>query len=217
MAVQHHHKADETLIARSFKSVMQAVKKPPSRTTWLILIVALLVVVLAGSWFYFTSSATASSSSLWLDWMQKSESGSPAALEKVGQDSGQQSSLQARFAQAEAADRRMQDAVAQLGSVIERIAAVKEIETARDTYERLVRESGDNDALLEQSLMGAAKANETLGDVGKAKQFYQQLAQHSKSVLAREAEARANALKDENTKKEIESLAGEFAPPAPVK
>src|SRR5439155_708872 len=82
----------------------------------------------------------------------------------------------------------------------------------RETYERLAHESGDNDALLEQSLMGAAKANETLGDVGKAKQFYQQLAQHSKSVLAREAEARAKALDDENTKKEIETLAGEFAP-----
>ena len=59
---------------------------------------------------------------------------------------------------------------------------------------------------MQESLMGAAKANKMLGDPDKAHQFYERLAKESPpSPLTREAEARLKALDDPNTKKEIDT------------
>lgn len=211
MTVEHHHKGDETLIAKWLKDFKQAAKTPPSRTTWLVLIALVLAAVLAGSWYYFTSTATASSSGLWL---KKYETPPVAAnLDRLAQDPAAQGSVQARFAQAEAAGLRMRKAVALLGSATDRDNAVKEIVQARDAYQKLILESGDVPTLMQQSLMGAAKANEALGDLGKAKQYYSQLTRdYGATALGKEAEARSKALDDENAKKEMETLASEFAP-----
>ena len=205
-----HHKDEDNLLTQSYKSILQAVKKPPSRTTWLVLVAVLLAAALVGSWFWFTSSATASSSAVWL---QKMETPRTAAdLEKFAQNSDHQGTVAGRFALAEAARRQMQ-AVANLGDVTQRANALADIGKARDTYEKLVKESGDTPALMQESLMGAAKANETLGDLGKAKQFYQQLAKdYGNTALGREADARLKALDDENAKKVMETLKDEFAP-----
>ncbi len=105
-------------------------------------------------------------------------------------------------------------AVVNLGSV-GRTQAGPQIQKARDSYEKLVRESGDTPALMQESLMGAGKANELLGDLDKAHQFYQQLAKdYPNTTLGREADARLKALDDPNSKKEIDALAAEFKPPA---
>ena len=211
MTVEHHHKEDESLLAEWWKGFLKAVQTPPSRSTWLILVVVLLGAALVGSWFWFTSSANATNSELWV---KKYETPPTTAdLERFAEDPNQQGSVQARFALAEAARRQMR-AVADLGS-ISRAQAGPQIQKARDAYEKLVRESGDVPALMQESLMGAAKANKMLGDPDKAHQFYERLAKESPpSPLTREAEARLKALDDPNTKKEIDALAAEFKPPA---
>jgi hypothetical protein len=209
MTVEHHHK-DEPLITKWGKEFLAAVKTPPSRTTWIVLIVIVLAAVLVGSWFYFTSAATASSSGLWL---KKNQTPPVAAeLDRFAQDPSNQGSVQARFAQAEAAGLRMRNAVALLGSLTDRQAAVADIVKARDAFDKLARESGDVPALAQRSLMGAANANETLGDLGRAKQLYEQLARdYPNTALGDEAAARVKALGDENTQKEMATLASEFA------
>ncbi len=211
MTVEHHHKEDDSLIAEWWKSVLKTVKTPPSRATWLVLIVVLLVAALVGSWFWFTASASATNSELWL---KKYETPPTTAdLERFAQDPNQQGSVQAHYALAETARMQMQ-AVVNLGSV-GRTQAGPQIQKARDAYEKLVRESGDTPALMQESLMGAAKANELLGDLDKAHQFYQQLARdYPNTALAKEADARLKALDDPNSKKEIDALAAEFKPPA---
>jgi hypothetical protein len=214
MTVEHHHK-DEALIVRSYKSVLQSVKKVPPRAAWLIAVVVLLVAVLVGSWFYFTTSATAAASAVWLSWWENAQTSSPADLDKFAKDAAHQGTIQARFARAEAADRRMQEAVPHLGAPTpaDRAEAVAQINEARTAYEDLVKESGDAPALMQQCLMGAAKANEVLGDLDKAKQFYQQLAHdHAATALGKEAEARVKALDDDNAKATMAALAHEYAP-----
>ena len=214
MTVEHHHKEDDTLIARSLKGFLEAVKTPPSRTTWMVLVVALLVAVLIGSWFYFTSIATGSSSALWL----KLDQTSPGNLTKFAEESGQQGTIQARFAQAKNARAEMQW-VSNLGSTFPdadrqtpREKALVHIKNARDAYQKLVQESGGVDALTEESLMGAAKANEILGELGKAKDLYKRLAnEYPATALGKEAADRVKAFDDENGKKEIETLASEFS------
>jgi hypothetical protein len=214
MTVEHHHKEDDTLIARSFKQIVEAAKTPPSRTTWLVLVVVLLVAVLIGSWFYFTSTATAASSALWL----KLDQTAPDNLTKFAQESGQQGTIQARYALAKNARAEMQW-VSNLGVTLPdtdgrspREKALVHITNARDAYQRLAQESGGSDALMQESLMGAAKASEILNDLGKAKDYYKRLAgEYSASALGKEAAERVKAFDDENSKKEIEALASEFS------
>ena len=184
-----HHKGDETLIARSMKSVVDVVKTPPSRTTWLLIVAVLLIGVLIGVWFIFTASATAASSALWV----KLDQTPSDDLVKFAHNAGNEHTVQARFALAKAARLDMQS-VAYLGSNVDRNAALKQIEEARSKYQKLVEESGDTPALMQESLMGAAKTNEILNDLGKAKQFYERLAHdYPNSVFGKEAADRIKA------------------------
>jgi arsenate reductase-like glutaredoxin family protein len=204
-----HHKADETLITRSMKSVADAVKTPPSRTTWLVVVAVLLIGVLIGAWFLFTASATSSSSALWL----KLDQTSGDDLVKFAHSPNSERTVQARFALAKAARLEMQN-VAYLGSNIDRKDAVQKIEDARSTYQKLVEESGDTPALMQESLMGAAKTNEILNDLAKAKRYYERLAHdYPNSVFGKEAADRIKVLSDEEGEKDVESLSAQFATP----
>lgn len=202
-----HHKGEDTLIARSMKNVADVVKTLPSRTTWLAIVAVLLVGVLIGAWFLFTASATASSSALWI----KLDQTPSDDLVKFAHNSNNERSVQARFALAKAA-RLDTQSVAYLGSNTDRNAAVKKIEEARSTYQKLVEESGDTPALMQESLIGAAKTNEILGDLPKAKQYYERLAHdYPNSVFGKEAADRVKVLNDEEGQKAVQALANQFA------
>ena len=214
MTVEHHHKEDDTLITRSFKQIVEAAKTPPSRTTWLVLVVLLLVAVLVGSWYYFTSTATAASSKLWL----KLDQTAPDNLTKFAQESDQQGTIQARYALAKNARAEMQW-VSNLGVTLPdpdgrspRDKALDHITKARDAYKKLKQESGGSDALMQESLMGLAKASEILNDLGTAKDNYKRLAgEYPATALGKEAAERVKAFDDDSSRNEIESLAAEFS------
>ena len=75
-----------------------------------------------------------------------------------------------------------------------------------------MQEAGDTPSLMQESLMGLAKSNEILGDLGKAKQYYDQLARdYPKSAFGQEAQERSKALDDPDKKDQIQTLAAEFA------
>jgi hypothetical protein len=202
-----HHKGEETLIARSMKSVVDVVKTPPSRTTWVVIVVVILIGVLIGAWVLFNASATASSSALWL----KLDQTPSDDLAKFAHSPNSERTVQARFALAKAARLDMQS-VAYLGSNTDRNAAVQKIEEARSTYQKLVEESGDTPALMQESLMGAAKTNEILNDLPKAKRYYERLAHdYPNSVFGKEAADRVKVLSDDEGKQHLESLSAQFA------
>ena len=204
-----HHKGEETLIARSMKSVADVVKTPPSRTAWLVIVAVLLVGVLIGAWFLFTASATTSSSALWI----KLDQTPSDDLVKFAHNANNERSVQARFALAKAARLDMQN-VASLGSNTDRKEAVAKIEEARSTYQKLVEESGDTPALMQESLMGAAKTNEILNDLPKAKRYYERLAHdYPNSVFGKEAADRIKVLSDDEGRKDVEALSAQFASP----
>ncbi len=202
-----HHKGEETLIARSMKSVADVVKTPPSRTTWVIVVVVLLLGVLIGAWVLFNASATASSSALWL----KLDQTRGDDLVKFAHSPNSERTVQARFALAKAARGEMQN-VAYLGSNTDRSVALTKIEEARTIYQKLVEESGDTPALMQESLIGAAKTNEILNDLPKAKHYYERLAHdYPNSVFGKEAADRIKVLSDDEGKQHLESLSAQFA------
>jgi outer membrane protein assembly factor BamD (BamD/ComL family) len=62
--------------------------------------------------------------------------------------------------------------------------------------------------------MGAAKTNEILNDLAKAKRYYERLAHdYPNSVFGKEAADRIKVLSDEEGKKDVESLSAQFATP----
>ena len=208
MTVQHH-KEDETLITRSMKSVADVVKTPPSRTTWLVVVGVLLIGVLIGAWFFLSWSATSASSALWIKLDQTSDDD----LVKFAHNSNNEHKVQARFALVKSARLEMQN-VANLGANTYRKDAVQKIEDARTIYQKLVEESGDTPALMQESLMGAAKTNEILNNLDKAKGYYKRLADnYPNSVFGKEAAERIKVLSDEDGKKNLESLSAQFATP----
>lgn len=210
MTVEHHHKHkdDETLLERSLRKAADFAKTPPSRTTWLVLVCLVLAGTLIGVWFYFTAAAAASSSSLWtgLDLTPRAD------LQKFAQEPNHQNTVQGRWADVRAARLDMQDVALLGGSNSDRDKATTEIKSARDIYQKLVQEAGDTPPLMQESLMGSAKSNEILGDLDKAKQYYDQLARdYPKSALGQDAQQRSKALDDPETMGQIQTLAAEFA------
>jgi hypothetical protein len=206
MTVEHHHKTNDSLLTQSLNKVVEFAKTPPSRTTWLVLICLLLAATLVGVWFYFTGTAAAASSALWT----KLDLSAGDDLQKFAHD--QENTVQGRYARLMAARRDMQ-AVAQLGN-LDREEAARKIEDARAIYQKLEQEAGDTPALMQESLMGAAKTNEILGDLDKARHYYDRLAnEYPKTALGQEAKDRRAALDDPDTKEQIQTLAAELAAP----
>ncbi len=207
---KHKHKDDETLLDRSLRKAAEFAKTPPSRTTWIVLVCLVLVGTLIGVWFYFTATAAASSSTLWtgLDLTPRAD------LQKFAQEANHQNTVQGRWAEARAARLDMQDVALLGGTNADRDKAAKEIEDARSIYQKLVQEAGDTPPLMQESLMGLAKSNEILGDLDKAKQYYDQLSRdYPKSALGQDAQKRSKALEDPAVKEQIQTLAAEFAAP----
>ncbi len=174
------------------------------------LVCLVLAFTLIGVWFYFTATATAASSTLWT----KLDLTGGADLQKFAQESNHQNTVQGRWAEVRAARLDMQDVALLGGSNAERDKAATEIEGARAIYQKLVQEAGDTPSLMQESLMGLAKSNEILGDLGKAKQYYDQLARdYPKTALGQQAQQRSKALDDPDVKDQIQTLAAEFAAP----
>lgn len=208
MPVEHHHKTNEGLLTHSLNRAVEFAKTPPSRTTWLVLVCLLLAGTLVGVWFYFTGTATASSSALWT----KLDLSTGDDLTKFAHD--QENSVQGRYARILAARKDMQDVALLGGPNVEREEAARKIEDARAIYQKLADEAGDTPALMQESLMGAAKTNEILGDLDKARHYYDRLAnEHPKTALGQEAKDRRAALDDPDTKDQVQTLAAELAAP----
>jgi hypothetical protein len=205
-----HPKEEKSLLTRSFHRFLQAVKKPPSRTTWLVLVVLVLVAVLVGSWFWFIYNGNAASSELWREYAETPRT--PSDLERFGNDPTHKGSVQARYALADAAGLLMRS-TEKLGDLTQADQARADVTKARDIYEGLMRDSGDVPDLMQKSLLGAAKANEVLGDLGKAKAEYQQLAKDYKDTTPGQiADARIKALDDANAKAAMDAIAAAYPP-----
>ena len=203
----HHHKEDDTLIAKSYRKFVEAAKTPPSRTTWLILVCLLLAGTLIGVWFYFTATASAASSALWTQ-LDLTHGDNLTAFAHE-----QPTTVQGRYALARTARASMQEVALLGGANVDRDKAAKDIDDARAIYQKLVQEAGDTPSLMQETLMGAAKSNETLGDLDKAKQYYSQLARdYPKTALGQQAEQRVKDLDDPDLKDQIQTLAAELAP-----
>jgi hypothetical protein len=83
----------------------------------------------------------------------------------------------------------------------------KHLEEAASLYEGLVGESDDPAVLVQEALMGAARARECLGDLGKAEQLYTQLRdKYPQSARGKEAAAALDRLQQPDQRQLYEQL-----------
>src|SRR5262249_37699953 len=154
-----------------FAQAFDYVKKNTPRGTGLFLGIAVVVVliVLLFRYFYLSSEATASER-----WVRLDQATFVGEVEAIAGDAELKDTEQARMARLLAARMKLDGGLKNLG--INRDQALKEIEEARSLYTELSKSTGRVPLVQQEALYGAAKANESLGQIKAAEELYQQLA-----------------------------------------
>jgi hypothetical protein len=215
MKAEHRKELMTNSLATRVNEAIQGMKEGPSRGTVLFLIAAGLVVILVLAWRYFATSAEESDSARWLRWDSLA---SPEQLKNFGDDKDVQGHVQGRLARLEEARRDLYDGLRDIGVVgAARTQAPESIKKSAELYDALVNEFSDKPLLHQQTLMGAAKAHESLGDYEKARSFYQQLAQkYGSTVLGKEAADQMKRLETGEQNGDLQALREEFKSAAPT-
>jgi hypothetical protein len=138
------------------------------------------------SWYFLGGVSTAQSHL----WERLSAANDIGAFEKLAQEN--RGTIQARTARFESARILFQEGFTDFGTSDRHGDAVAKIDKARSLYEGLIAESGSFPLLLQEALMGVARAEETLcatpktespgqmyGSLDKAAEYYKKVAEGS--------------------------------------
>jgi hypothetical protein len=216
MKAEHRKELMTNTLANRLGEAIQGMREGPSRGTILFLVAAGLILLLVLVWRYFSTSAEESASARWLEWDRLT---SPKELEKFVENKDVQDYMPGRLARLAEARRALYDGLRTLGDPVVRTEAQKNIRKAADLYDKLADELADQPLLHQQVLMDAAKAHESLDEIGKAHDFYQQLAQkYTKTSLGEEAGEQLKRLEAGEKNGDLKALGQEYnSPPAAPK
>ena len=170
MKAEHRKELETNVLAQKLGEVYEGLRQGPSRSTVIWLIVLGAVVLGVGLFWYFLSSSRAADSQSWL---KLDEAVFPAQLDARLKESELTGTPQFRIARFKEARVNLSAGLRAQGSNPK--AALKRIESARDTYEELAKQSGRVPLLHQEALMGMAKANEALGNYEEARSGYERL------------------------------------------
>ena len=206
MKAEHRKELQTNLLADRLGRAVQTLTHVPSRSTLIYLGLAALAVVLILTWRWFSASSEASSSERWrkLDEVVFGEQLDDFLKDKEVQ--GTRQGLVARFKEAR---RLLQDGLRDLAA--QKTRSTESIEKATQAYEALLKESLPAPLLQQEALWGAAKGYEALGNLDKARTYYERLTrEHGNSARGKDAEKALARLDDPDNKRDLESLAKEL-------
>lgn len=190
MKAEHRKELETNALATKINEAYDRLKQGPSRTTWIWLGVlggGILVVLL---FRYFMNSSEANDSARWtnLDNVVFGEQ-----LDEFIENKDYKDTTQGRIARFKEARVNLSDGLRLLGP--ERDKSLKRIEKATDLYEDLLKSPGKVPLLHQEALWGAAKGNEVLGNIDKAKTHYEKLIkEYPSSALGLDAEKQLKRL-----------------------
>jgi hypothetical protein len=204
MKAQHRKELQTNALADRLGRILQSAKTGPSRTAVVIWSLVLLAAAILLGWFGYDHYTKKENSA------ENRELEEASTRDKYKEIADAHPNTPAgRIARIMYARLSLRDGLDHLyaGLPDDRAAAKKNIEEARDTYDRLAKDCKDSPLLAQECLMGAAKARESLGEFNEALANYQQLArEHTDSYLGKEAESRAQALSDHEKRARIEEF-----------
>ena len=206
MKAEHRKELQTNALADRLGKMVESVKSGPKISLW-IWVVLVLAVGLYLFWSFTSKSSANQRSLLWLrlDGIADEKSLQEFADANTG-------TPPARTARYELARLQLQDGVEQFGSPDKHAEAVKKLVSARTIYLELAQGKG-NPILVQEAMMGTAKAEETLigdqGTVDQAIENYEKLAQaYPESLPGLAAAKRAQYLKD--NRKQVEAFYAEL-------
>jgi hypothetical protein len=210
----HHHKHESNVLVEKLGQAYQGVKQGPSRSTMLLAGLAVLAVVLVFTWRYFSTSSRETSSARWL---RLDEIEFAPQLDSALNDKDFAKTPQGRLARFKKARVQLYDGLRGLGAKKE--DAFKNVKDATNLYEELLKEPAPLPLLYQEALWGAAKGNESLGNLDRAKELYNKLASDKEtkgSVLAKDAEKQLQRLDDKDYRAELMRVVETYRPPPEV-
>lgn len=175
--------ANETALAHQLTRALDGIKRGPSRGT-IYLVVGVAAVLLIGGLFryFYTSSQSATSER----WVELDQVVFPEQIDSLTEEAGFMDSPQGRLL-------RFKQARQKLAQGLSNFAALptegkKDIEKGTELYTALAASAGRIPILHQEALGGAAKGNEALGDIEKARAYYDELVKkYPASALGKDA------------------------------
>jgi len=149
----------------------------------------LIAVVLLIRWFWLSGEAAESAR-----WAQLDQAIFPAQVESMATDKQQADAAQTRLAKFDEARGKLSRGLLTLATGV-RIYAMNDLKDARTIYEELGKEAGRSPLLHQEALGGAARANEALGEIAKAEEYYKRLQkEYSESYAGKDAKRQLDRL-----------------------
>jgi hypothetical protein len=206
MKAEHRRELQTNVLAERMGQLAQSFKEGPSRGTIIVVSVLVVVVLLFYAWRYISQSSEETEAARWYEW---DSINSPAQLKAFVDNKEAQGSLQGKLARFQQARRDLSDGLARLG--VTRTDALASIKRAAETYGKLADECDDHPLLQQEALLGAAKANEALNEIDKARTLYKRLADKFPSTaMGKSAQKQLARLDKSSTDKDLEQLSKEL-------
>lgn len=191
-------------LAKGLETVAETVVHPPKTALYWGLglgVVAIAVLL----FFFFLWSTNAASSARWL---ALDDAPLPEQVALLSTAETLKDTPQGRMLEFKEARLNLSEGMRLLG--INKAGAITRLEKAVEKYEDLLKSAGKVPLLHQEALAGAARGNEALGDVDKAKKFYSQLAETYKSTaMGKDAKKQLERL--EANQGQVKELIKEFA------
>jgi hypothetical protein len=195
MKAQHRKELQTNALADRMGRLIESAKAGPNQTMLIIGGVILVILLIIFGWRYYSKVSSQTRSDLWL---KVEEASDLEDIEKIAKESP--NTVPGRVARLQWARTLYRQGIEKLYSVTDRDNAQKNLEDARNLYDQLAKELTDSPVMVQEAMMGSAKARESLGDLDSATAAYNKLAKDfPKSALGKEAEDRAKQLQDKGT------------------
>jgi tetratricopeptide (TPR) repeat protein len=218
MKAEHRHELKTNVLADTLGRAVQGLKAGPSRHTLLIGVVAVVVIVIGVTAYFIWKGQKENRSALW-----EKFDGAGGTLDKAANPDDLQAALGKLKELAEQNPHTLPGAAAQFDRARvllrrglehlyspDRDSALADLREARKLYGDLAADAFIRDShplLAEEAMMGAAKADESLGDLDKALEGYKNLVKtFPKGALHEEADKRATYLADADNRARIKAL-----------
>jgi hypothetical protein len=208
------HKGDTSVLAEKIGQAYQGLKQGPSRGTLLLIGLAAVVVALVFSWRYFLASSRRDASGRW---MRLDGAVFPGQLEELVNDKELKTTAPGQVARFREARRLLYEGRRELG--MKAPLAFDRIRRAGELYEELAKESLPTPQLTQEAFWGVAQANESLGNIDKATEWYKKLTEnkeHKDSALAKDAQKQLERLSSEANKADLNRIVEQYRPPEGV-
>jgi len=238
MKAEHRKQLETNTLADNLGKMVKGLQHGLSRNVWVVVGIIVGIAVLFYTWKAFSDRSQRYNASLWYKWDQiddpeeidKAISELPKEQldeikyhpERIGrfreelelerleafakQNAGYTQSRIARFQVARLA---LFEGLRDLGRPEARPQALKALELAVETYDKLCRDARDIPLLHQEALLNSGKANESLGNIKEAKDKYKQLqTSYPKTEMGKLGEREWNRLDEDaqTTEKLAEEL-----------